>query len=214
MGTVIKAKRDDYRRAGLAHKVEGAFHEDGDLTEQQLAVLRADPNLLVVEGVQEDTLQADQGSAELLQQMGTTIAALEHDLEQVRSDLMATASERDQARAGLEAASADLSAVLARQQDAPGRIIEEASLLVQEDPTQPGVICILPDNLVALITAHLQPQQKAPEAQDDGIQSTLSTAGESTSPAPDQAVAQTTGDKPEAVSGDKVEGKRTRNKGA
>lgn len=194
MGTVIKAKRDGYRRAGLAHKVAGTFYQDGDLSEQQLAVLRADPHLLVVEGVLEDALQADQDNAELLQKMGTTIAALEHDLEQTRVLLVST--------------SADLSAALALQQAAPALVVEEAKLLVQEDPTKEGVICILADNLAALIAAHLQPQNKTPEAQVDGIQSTLGTSVEPPSAAPVQAVVAATNDQSAVVSPEKVPGKR------
>ncbi len=194
MGTVIKAKRDVYRRAGLAHKVAGTFYPDGDLSEQQLAVLRADQHLLVVEDVQEDALQSDQGNAELLHEMGNTIAALEHDLEQARIVLVST--------------SADLSAALALQHAAPGLVVEEAKLLVQEDPTKEGVICILADNLVALIAAHLQPQNKTPEAQVDGIQSTLGTSVEPPSAAPVQAVVAATGDQSALVSPEKVPGKR------
>lgn len=204
MGTLIKAKRDGFRRAGLAHKVAGTFYPDGDLSEQQLAVLRDDPNLLVVEGVQEDALQADEGNAELLQEMGTTIAALEHDLEQ--------------ARAGLKSACSDLVAALERQKAAPALVVEEAKLLVQADQTQEGVICILADDLAALITAHLQPQNKTPEAQVDGIQSTLGTSVEPPSAAPVQAVVAATGDQSAVVSTDKASGKRgagaARNKGA
>ncbi|WP_336331638.1 HI1506-related protein [Pseudomonas putida] len=194
MGTVIKAKRDGYRRAGLAHKVAGTFYPDGDLSEQQLAVLRADAHLLVVEGVQEDALQADQDNAELLQEMGTTIAALEHDLEQ--------------ARAGLKSACSDLVAELERQKAIPGLVVEALKLLEPADPAQEGVICIMADSLAALITEHLQPQNKTPEAQVDGIQSTLGTSVEPPSAAPVQAVAAATGDQSAGVSPEKAPGKR------
>lgn len=194
MGTVIKAKRDGFRRAGLAHKVAGTFYQDGDLSEQQLAVLRADPHLLVVEGVQEDALQADQDNAELLLELGTTIAALEHDL--------------DQARAGLKSACYDLTAALDRQKAAPGLVVEALKLLEPADPAQEGVICIMADSLAALITEHLQPQNKTPEAQVDGIQSTLGTSVEPPSAASVQAVVAATGDQPAGVSPEKAPGKR------
>ncbi|MBH3449147.1 hypothetical protein I5S84_09835 [Pseudomonas putida] len=177
MGTVIKAKRDNYRRAGLAHCIAGTFHQDGDLSEQQLAMLRNDPNLLVVEGVQEDALQVDQVNDELIQEMGDTIAQLEHDL--------------GKARAGLKSACADLMAALERQKAAPGLVVEVVKLLEAADPTQEGVICIKADSLAALIAEHLQPQPQAPEAQDDANGSTLSNAGgdESSNSATVQAVA-------------------------
>jgi len=104
--------------------------------------------------------------------------------------------------------SADLSAALALQQAATALVVEEAKLLVQEDPTKEGVLCILADNLAALITAHLQPQNKTPEAQVDGIQSTLGTSVEPPSAAPVQAVVAATGDQSAVVSPEKASGKR------
>ncbi|WP_060495322.1 HI1506-related protein [Pseudomonas sp. GTC 16482] len=196
MGTVIKAKRDGYRRAGLAHCVAGTFHEDGDLSERQLAMLRGDPNLLVVEGAQEDVLQLDQGNDDLIQELGNTIAGLEHEL--------------GQARAGLKSACSDLIAALDRQKAAPGLVVEALKLLEPEDPTQEGIICIKADSLAALIAEHLQPQQKTPEAQDDANRSTLSNAGgdEPPNPAPVPAVAAADGAPAGAVAPDKAAGKR------
>lgn len=213
MGTVIKSSRDGFRRAGLVHRRAGTFYPDGELTEQQLEALRHDPMLVVVEGVQEDALQDASDYSELIQEMGNTIAALERDLELVRADLVASSADLDQARIGLSVATSDLSQALALQQAAPGLIAEEAKLLVPEDPAKEGVICILADNLVALIAAHLQPQNTTPEAQVDGIQSTLGTSVEPPSAAPVQAVASATGEQPEVVSGEKS-GKRPRAKGA
>lgn len=196
MGTVIKAKRDGYRRAGLAHCVAGTFHEDGDLSERQLAMLRDDPNLLVVEGAQEDALQLDQDNDDLIQELGNTIAGLEHDL--------------GQARAGLESACSDLMAALDRQKAAPGLVVEALKLLEPDDPTLEGVICIKADSLAALIAEQLQPQQKTPEAQDDANRSTLSNAGgdESPTPAPVPAVAQADGAQAGVVTPDKAAAKR------
>ncbi|MEX5343013.1 HI1506-related protein [Pseudomonas sp. I2] len=198
MGTVIKAKRDGYRRAGLAHCVAGTFHEDGDLSERQLAMLRGDPNLLVVEGAQEDVLQLDQDNDDLIQELGNTIAGLEHDL--------------GQARAGLKSACSDLMAALDRQKAAPGLVVEALKLLEPDDPTLEGVICIKADSLAELIAELLQPQQKTPEAQDDANQSTLGSAGDSEppTPAPAAAVAQADGAQAGVVSPEKT-GKRGKN---
>lgn len=199
MGTVIKAKRDGYRRAGLAHRVAGTFYEDGDLSEQQLTMLRDDPHLLVVEGVQEEALQQDLDNDELLQELGNTIAGLEHDL--------------GKAREGLKSACSDLLAAHERQKAAPCLVVEAAKLLTPADPAQEGVIIIAADSLVALIAEKLQPQQKTPEAQDDANRSTLSNAGgdESPTPAPVAAVAPADGTPAGAVSPDKATGKRGKN---
>lgn len=199
MGIAIKSKRDGYRRAGLAHYVAGTFYEDGDLSEQQLAMLRDDPHLLVVEGVQADALQAGQGNDDLIQELGDTIAGLEHDL--------------DKARQGLKSACSDLLAAHERQKAAPGLVVEAAKLLTPADPAQEGVIIITADSLVALIAEQLQPQQKTPEAQDDANRSTLSNAvgDESPTPAPVPPVASADGTQAGAVSPDKATVKRGKN---
>ena len=207
MGVVIKSKIDGFRRGGIAHRVKGTYYQDGELTEQQLAVMRTDPNLLVVEDVQEGALQAAEDNAELVQEMrsamaklstesGEAIAALEHDLEQ--------------ARAGLRAASGDLVRVLEQQKAAPALVVEGAKALPPADPTQEGVICISADILATLIADRLLPPQDKPEEQHDG-NSTLATAGDSQppqNPAPVPPVAPAPGIEPEAVSTDKVPGKR------
>ncbi|MBI6895447.1 hypothetical protein JET64_01355 [Pseudomonas putida] len=207
MGTVIKSSRDGFRRAGLAHYIAGTFYQDGELSERQLDMLRNDPKLLVVEGVQEDALQVAEDNTELMQEMrsamaklsaesGEAIAALEYDLEQ--------------ARAGLGAASADLVRVLEQQKAVPALVVEGAKALPPADPTQEGVICISADILATLIADRLLPPQDKPEEQHDG-NSTLATAGDSQppqSPAPVPPVAPTPGAEPEAVSTDKVPGKR------
>lgn len=195
MGVIITARRDGFRRGGIAHSAAGKFYPNGFLTEDQLKAFRSDPQLVVTE--QAEAFSRAGQDESLLGEMGTTIAVLEHELEQ--------------ARAGLTVASADLLAALGRQQAAPGLVVEEAKLLVQEDPTKDGVICILPDNLAALIAAHLQPQNKTPEAQDDGHKSTLGSAGDSESPpnpAPVSAMAPAVGPDPEPMKADKPAGKR------
>jgi len=207
MGTVIKASRDGFRRAGLAHYIAGTFYKDGELSERQLGMLRNDPNLLVVEGVQEDALQVVEDNTELIQELrnamaklsaesGEAIAALGHDLEQ--------------ARAGLRAASGDLVRVLEQQKAVPALVVEGAKALPPADATQEGVICIGADILATLIADRLLPPQGKPEEQHDG-NSTLATAGDSQpsqNPAPVPPVAPAPGAEPETVSADKVPGKR------
>ena len=53
MGLIIKALRDGFRRAGIAHTKAGAFYPDGTFTEEQLVALKGEPQLVVIEGVEE-----------------------------------------------------------------------------------------------------------------------------------------------------------------
>ena len=135
----------------------------------------------------------------LIQELGNTIAGLEHDL--------------GKAREGLKSACSDLLAAHERQKAAPGLVVEAAKLLTPADPALEGVIIITADSLVALIAEHLQPQPKAPEAQDDADRSTLINAGgdESPTPAPVPPVAPADGTPAGAVSPDKTTGKRGKN---
>lgn len=195
MGIVIKSSRDGFRRAGLVHRRAGTFYPDGELTEQQLDALRSEPLLVVVEGVQEDALQDANDNSELIQEMGDTIAALEHELEQ--------------ARAGLKTASADVVRILAMQSAAPAQIVQALALLERADPAAEGVICVMPDALQELIREHLQ--LHALEAQGDGSESTLDGARDPQppqDPAQVPPVASTAGDQPEGVTTDKPAAKR------
>lgn len=164
MGTVVKAKRDGFRRAGLVHHVAGTFYPDGELSESQLQVLREDPHLLVVEGVQEDELQVDfELQTERIQEMGVTITSLEHSL----------ALANDQ----YDAAAVLLASLREQQLAAPALIVAEARLLEPADPTAENVICIAGDALLALIGHHLQPVKVSPEATDDASNPTLDDSG-------------------------------------
>ncbi|MBA6088591.1 hypothetical protein H4C81_06750 [Pseudomonas monteilii] len=192
MGVVIKSKTDGFRRAGIAHRAEGTYYPDGTLTDQQLAMMRDDPHLLVVEGVQEDALQAEQDNTELLQELAATIATLEYELEEVRS------AQR---------------VALDRQLAIPGLVVEAVKLLTPAEQTQQGVIFITADSLAAVIAEQLQPQQKTPEAQDDADRSTLSNAGGDESPTPAQVppVAQADGAPTGAVGPETTPGRRGKN---
>lgn len=167
MGTIIKAKRDGFRRAGLVHRVAGTYHPDGDLTEAQLEVLRADPQLLVVEGAQEDALAVDDDSAEVIQELAATIAQLEYSLEQ--------------ARAGLNTASADVIRVLEHQKGVPVLVLDAVRLLEPADPAAEGVICIKEDALVEVIRQQLQVASEVP---NDGKQTLDNSSSPETPPNP------------------------------
>lgn len=167
MGTIIKAKRDGFRRAGLVLRVAGTYYPDGDLTEAQLEVLRADPQLLVVEGAQEDALAVDDDSAEVIQELAGTIAQLEYSLEQ--------------ARAGLNTASADVTRLLDHQKGVPVLVLDAVRLLAPADPTAEGVICIKGDALVEVIRQQLQVTLEVP---NDGVQTLDNSSSPETPPNP------------------------------
>lgn len=167
MGTIIKAKRDGFRRAGLVHRVAGTYYPDGELSETQLEVLRTDPHLLVVEGAQEDALTVGDDSAVLIQELAGTIAQLEYSLEH--------------ARAGLATASADLARVLEHQQTVPGLIIGAVRAAEPVDPTAEGVICIKEDALVEVIRQQLQ---VTTEVRNDGSKTLDNSSSVETPPSP------------------------------
>lgn len=214
MGVLIKSKIDGFRRGGIVHRAKGTYYQDGALTEEQLQQFSNEPQLVVVtQASPAVTADQDDESLRLMQEMGDTIAALENELDQVKTGRLLAVSSLEQANTELEAERSYRLAILDRHAALPGLVVEAAKLLTPADPAQEGVILITADSLVALIAENLQPQQKTPEAQVDGIQSTLGTTVEPPSPTPVQAVATAAGDKPDAVSDEKT-GKRTRNKGA
>lgn len=47
----ITAKHEPYRRCGMSHSREGTVHDADTFTSGQLEVLRADPHLVVTDGV-------------------------------------------------------------------------------------------------------------------------------------------------------------------
>ncbi|MHC1700290.1 MAG: HI1506-related protein [Humidesulfovibrio sp.] len=49
MPIIITAKKDGFRRCGMAHPAKPVEHPDGTYSEEQLATLRAEPMLVVQE---------------------------------------------------------------------------------------------------------------------------------------------------------------------
>ncbi len=49
MGSIkIRSKRDGFRRCGIPHFVDWTIHPDGSFTDEEIAILRAEPMLEVV----------------------------------------------------------------------------------------------------------------------------------------------------------------------
>ena len=199
MGVLIKSKTDGFRRGGIVHRARGTYYQDGALTEEQLEVFSREPQLVVVVQASPAAVGQDEESQRLMQEMGDTIAALEHELKQASAELEAERSYR--------------LAVLDGQEALPGLVVEATRLLDPADPALEGVIIITGDSLATVIAELLQPQQKTPEAQDDANRSTLSNAvgDESPTPAPVPPVAPADGTQAGAVNPEKATGRRGKN---
>lgn len=159
MGIVIKAVTDGFRRGGIAHRAKGTYYPDGHFTEEELEQFRLEPQLVVIEQAE---FQQQSDHADLLREMGDTIASLEHSLEQ--------------ARAGLKAASTDVVALLEGHKRVPSLVL--AAIQPLEPVPVDGVITINEATLVEIIGQCLK------EASSDASQSTLdNSGGPGTSPA-------------------------------
>lgn len=53
MALFIKAVLDGFRRAGIAHSRAGAYYPDDRFSEGELEALKGEPQLIVIEGVEE-----------------------------------------------------------------------------------------------------------------------------------------------------------------
>jgi len=58
MPVTITAKKDGFRRCGMAHPASPVEHPDGTFTEKELEILRAEPMLVVQEVSAKDPLEA------------------------------------------------------------------------------------------------------------------------------------------------------------
>lgn len=157
MGVIITARRDGFRRGGIAHSAAGTFYPDGALTEDQLKVFRNDPQLVVIDQAEPFSGVGQDGS--LVEEMGNTIASLEFQL----------GIANDQ----YDAASVLLAAFQEQRLSAPSLIVAAARALEPADPSAEGVICIAGDALLSLISQHLEPVQASPEAPDDESDTTI-----------------------------------------
>ncbi len=93
---IITAKKDGFRRCGLAHSAKPVEHQDDAFTPEQLAELQADP-MLVVELVVEAPKEQDQTALldeEIVKEQDQT-ALLDEEIvvEQVMAETTAPAAE-------------------------------------------------------------------------------------------------------------------------
>jgi hypothetical protein len=89
MPVIITAKRDGFRRCGLAHPASPVEHKDGAFTAEQLAILKAEPMLVVQEMAKTDPLVA-MTKEQLMDLLIKKDVAF--DLKAKKSELLALAS--------------------------------------------------------------------------------------------------------------------------
>ncbi|HDT2145324.1 TPA: hypothetical protein QHN14_003362 [Enterobacter roggenkampii] len=123
----ITARRDGFRRLGIAHSAAGRTWPDDQFTAKELAVLESDPNLIVVR-VPDITEQDTSGTIQLtaerdaLQsrvseletgniQLNKDIESLKQQLDTANSTITAITSERDALQVKLDAAPAPVTDV-------------------------------------------------------------------------------------------------------
>ncbi|EFX2000410.1 TPA: HI1506-related protein [Shigella sonnei] len=104
----ITAKRNGFRRCGIAHSEHATLYADDHFTPEQLAELKAEPMLIVL-----DVNDADSSDIHAeLAQAKARIAELEAGLEQMSADADALQQQ-------LQAANATIERLTAAQSDEP-----------------------------------------------------------------------------------------------
>ncbi|HCE9040581.1 TPA: hypothetical protein NHV37_005617 [Klebsiella michiganensis] len=100
----ITAKRDGFRRCGVAHRDVPVTWADGSFTDEQIAILCAEPSLVVHIGAlsgDDDKLKAALGRVEELE---TVILQLKDDSVGLMAQLVEMTADRDRLQEALTAA--------------------------------------------------------------------------------------------------------------
>lgn len=97
----ITAKRDGFRRCGMAHRDVPVTWPDGSFTDEQIAILRAEPALVVHIGA----LTGDDDKLELalarIQRLEAVILQLKEDSVGLMQELLEVTADRDRLQAQL-----------------------------------------------------------------------------------------------------------------
>ena len=114
----ITAKRDGFRRCGVAHRDVPVTWPDGSFTDEQIAILRAEPALVVHLGAvsgDDDKLKIAQGR---IQELEAVVLQLNDDAAGLKSQLAEVTADRDRLQEALAAAgSASVSEVKEKAAD-------------------------------------------------------------------------------------------------
>lgn len=100
----ITAKRDGFRRCGVAHRDVPVTWADGSFTDEQIAILCAEPSLVVHIGAlsgDDDKLKAALGRVEELE---TVVLQLKDDSVCLMAQLVEMTADRDRLQEALTAA--------------------------------------------------------------------------------------------------------------
>lgn len=100
----ITSKRDGFRRCGVAHRDVPVFWPDGSFTDEQIAILRAEPALVVHLGAvsgDDDKLKIAQGR---IQELEAVVLQLNDDAAGLKSQLAEVTADRDRLQEALTAA--------------------------------------------------------------------------------------------------------------
>ncbi|HCM5970222.1 TPA: hypothetical protein N3Y92_005014 [Klebsiella pneumoniae] len=114
----ITSKRDGFRRCGVAHRDVPVTWPDGSFTDEQIAILRAEPALVVHLGAvsgDDDKLKIAQGR---IQELEVVVLQLNDDAAGLKSQLAEVTADRDRLQEALAAAgSASVSEVKEKAAD-------------------------------------------------------------------------------------------------
>lgn len=100
----ITSKRDGFRRCGVAHRDVPVTWPDGSFTDEQIAILRAEPALVVHLGAvsgDDDKLKIAQ---ERIQELEAVVLQLNDDAAGLKSQLAEVTADRDRLQEALTAA--------------------------------------------------------------------------------------------------------------
>lgn len=100
----ITAKRDGFRRCGVAHRDVPVTWPDGHFTDEEITILRAEPSLVVHIGAlsgDDDKLKAALGRVEELE---TVVLQLKDDSVGLMAQLVEMTADRDRLQEALTAA--------------------------------------------------------------------------------------------------------------
>ena len=100
----ITAKRDGFRRCGVAHRDVPVTWPDGSFTDEQIAILRAEPSLVVHLGPvsgDDDKLKAALGR---VQELETVVLQLKEDSVGLMDQVVEMTADRDRLQEALTAA--------------------------------------------------------------------------------------------------------------
>ncbi|HDT3127372.1 TPA: hypothetical protein QHP80_001800 [Klebsiella variicola] len=100
----ITSKRDGFRRCGVAHRDVPVTWPDGSFTDEQIAILRAEPALVVHLGAvsgDDDKLKIAQGR---IKELEAVVLQLNDDAAGLKSQLAEVTADRDRLQEALTSA--------------------------------------------------------------------------------------------------------------